>query len=110
MQFLPLLCLYCNTFFFFCQRFLLYSEKFFPKRKAWPHCPHTIGTMTEREAEICILIYQRRLREERNFALRVGMCGLRTAEQFLAALHALGGLNRREREGGSDAEILQNPA
>ncbi len=66
--------------------------------------------MTEREAEISIITYRRRLREERNRALRIGMRGLDTAEQFLAALRALDGLNRREREGASDAEILQNPA
>ena len=69
--------------------------------------------MTELFAEIAIETYQRRQRQERNRKLALGMRELHTAEQFLAALRGLKGLNVAEREtarAGGQSKILQTLA
>ena len=71
---------------------------------------HIIETMTELWVENAIKAYQRRQRDIRNQDLRRGMGQLRTAEQFLSALHALVGLGTEEREAAKMPKILQTLA
>ena len=69
--------------------------------------------MTELVAEIAIETYQRQKRRERNIKLALGMRELHSAEQFLAALRGLKGLNVAEREtarAGKEPKILQTLA
>ncbi len=66
--------------------------------------------MTELQAENAIKTYQKKRREARNLDLALGMRSLLTAEQFLSALHALEGINTKEREAARRGEILQTLA